>query len=177
MKQTTPLFLGIFDDEENLLAATRQVHDAGYIIHDVYTPYAVHGLDEAMGLKRNRLAWVCLGFALFGVILALWLQYWIGAIDWPLNVGGRPFNSLPAYLPVAFEITVLFSGIGVVVVMLLRNGLFPGKRESLIHPDITDNRFVIVLEQQDAGFDPKKVNQILQRHGVLDTREIRGGKG
>lgn len=175
MNSDNPLYIGIFDDEDKLLEATEAARKAGYTIHDVYTPYAVHGLDEAMGLQQNKLAWVCLGFALFGLLFALWLQFWIGSIDWPLNVGGRPFNSLPAYLPVTFELTVLFGGLGVVFVMLFRNKLFPGKMEKLIHPTVTDNRFVIALEERDAGFDPGEVDELWTRHGVLEIRELRGG--
>ena len=170
---TTPYYLGIFENEQDVLSATRKSREAGYTIHDVFTPYAVHGLDEAMGLKRNLLTWVCLGFALAGLLFAVWFQFWIGSINWPLNVGGRPFNSLPAYLPVMFELTVLVGGVGVVVVMLARNRLYPGKQEQLVDRAVTNDRFVIVLREEDASFDPKDVEQLWAQDGVVETREVK----
>ncbi len=120
-----PLFLGIFENEEDVVQATRATRELGYQIYDVYTPYAVHGLDDAMGIRPSRLTWICLGFASAGFLLATLAQFWIGAIDWPLNVGGRPFNSLPAYLPIMFEMTILVGGVGVTLAMLIRTRLYP----------------------------------------------------
>lgn len=168
------LFLGIFKDEDDILAATEASRKAGYTIHDAYTPYAVHGLDEAMGLQKNWLPWVCLGFALLGLGFALWFQYWIGAIDWPLNVGGRPFNSLPAYLPVTFELLVLFSGLGVVFTMLVRNRLYPGKREQLIDPRITNDRFVLAVKEEDASFDPEELRNLWLKYNVEEMKKMEG---
>lgn len=160
------LLLGVFKDEENLLNATRVTRESGFVIHDVFTPYAVHGLDEAMGLRPSRLTYVCFFFALLGVGAAVYLQFWIGSIDWPLNVGGKPFNSFPAYLPVAFEITVLFAGLGVVFSMFIRNRIFPGKTARLIHHAVTDDRFVLALEAHDASFNLAGLEMIWKAHGV-----------
>src|SRR5262245_11594705 len=104
------LYLGVFLQEADLVAAARATRSAGYRIHDAFTPYAVHGLDEALGLRPSRLPWVCLAFALAGLSAAGLGQYWLSAIDWPLNVGGKPFNSLPAFLPAMFEVMVLLAG-------------------------------------------------------------------
>mgnify|MGYP005847012817 FL=1 len=166
------LYLGIFKNEDDILAATEASREAGYEIHDVYTPFAVHGLDKAMGLKPTRLTYVCFAFALFGLLFALWLQFWIGSIDWPLNVGGRPFNSLPAYLPVTFELTVLFSGLGVVGAMLFRTKLFPGKSKNIICEGVTDDRFVIAVEETDAGFSPERLTHLWKKFNVAETREV-----
>ncbi len=172
MKSTRPLFLGVFADEHAILAATEATRRAGYKIHDIYTPYAVHGLDEAMGLRRSRLTWVCFLFAFLGFAVALGAQYWIGAIDWPLNVGGKPFNSLPAYLPVMFELTVLFGGLGVVFTMLVRTRLYPGKTEQLVRPRVTDDRFVLAVEETDAAFDEETVAYLWRSFGLVDTQRL-----
>jgi hypothetical protein len=169
MLQRKPLLLGVFANEEDLLKATVAARDAGWPIADVYTPYAVHGLAEAAGLPRNRLPWVCFGFALTGFVLALWLQYWIGAIDWPLNVGGRPFNSLPAYLPVTFELTVLLGGLGAVVTMLVLSRLYPGKAAAPPIPRATDDRFVLALDAGWPGFHREKVEAVWKRCNVLES--------
>ncbi len=165
-----PLILGIFEDEDDILEAVKATRAAGYQIHDVYTPYAVHGIEEAMGLKRSPLTWVCLGFALFGFTLALFVQFWIGSIDWPLNVGGRPFNSLPAYLPVMFELTVLIGGLGVVFSMLVVTRLFPGKRANVIDPEVTNRRFVIALEQKDSSFSLEEVESLWTACNVRELK-------
>jgi hypothetical protein len=156
--------IAVFDNETDLLAATRATRDAGCEIVDVFTPYAVHGLDEAMGLRPSRLGWVCFLAGAAGAALALWAQYWTSAVDWPLNVGGKPFNSLPAFVPVIFELCVLFAALGVVLALLVRCGLRPGRR-AVVPPGVTDDRFVLVARpcaQQDlrvllAGHRPELV--------------------
>lgn len=168
-------FLGTFASESDIIAATRLTRESGYAIHDVYAPYAVHGLPEAMGLKRSRLTWVCLVFALLGFAVALTAQFWIAGVDWPINVGGRPFNSLPAYLPVLFECTVLFGGLGMLLTLFVRAKLYPGKQEQLIDPDVTDHRFVLAVEHKDAGFDAAAVTALWKRHHVLETRPLAEG--
>jgi hypothetical protein len=161
------LYLGVFAHEEDVVAATHATRMMGYEVHDVYTPYAVHGLPEAMGLKRSRLPWVCLAFALSGFATAILGQFWIATVDWPLNVGGKPFNSLPAFLPVMFECIVLFGGVGVTLSMLARAGLFPGKRERLVHPGVTNDRFVLTVVQRDASFDLEALTALwTQYHAV-----------
>src|SRR5262245_34939468 len=91
------LTIGTFATDHDLLAATGAARERGYAIVDAYAPYPVHGLDEAMGLKPSRLGLICFACGALGVVSALALQYWTLAIDWPINVGGRPFNSWPAF--------------------------------------------------------------------------------
>lgn len=164
------LFLGIFQDESDVLRATAATRRADLTIVDVYTPYAVHGLEKAAGIRPSRLTWVCFAFAFLGFASALWLQFWIGSIDWPLNVGGRPFNSLPAYLPVTFELTVLVGGLGVVFTMLVRAKLFPGKEPVLVDPGVTDDRFVLAIDADRADFDPVAIRRLWEESNVVDTK-------
>lgn len=170
-----PLVIGIFENEEDVLEATRATRQLGYSIYDVYTPYAVHGLDEAMGLRPSRLTWVCLALACTGFLLATLFQFWIGAIDWPLNVGGRPFNSLPAYLPVMFEMTVLIGGGGVTLAMLIRTRLYPGKPSRTVHEEVTNNRFVLALIRQDSSFDSAAVKSLWERYNAVQISELSEG--
>ena len=146
----TGVIVAGFAREDDILAATRQVRKRGLHIVDAYTPYAVHGLDEAMGLGPSRLSWACFFFGLLGVALAFVFQFWTMAVDWPLNVGGKPWNSLPAFVPVAFELMVLLGGLGLVFTLFLRCRLFPGKQPVEEFEGVTSNSFVLVVDDADA---------------------------
>jgi len=151
-----------FEREEDLIKATRAARHHGLFIRDAFTPYAVHGLDEVMGLKRSRLPRACFLCGLAGVVAALWFQFWVSAWDWPLDVGGRPWNSLPAFIPVTFEMMVLLGGLGLVLAWLIVCRLFPGKSVSEPIPQVTDNRFALVVEETDQPFDPKALEQLFR---------------
>ncbi len=164
--------MAIFSEEHDLLKSIKQVREKSFKIHDVYTPYAVHGIEEVMGLKPSFLTYVCFAFALTGVLVAILVQFWIGSIDWPINVGGKPFNSLPAYLPVTFELLVLFGGLGVVFSFLLIARLRPGKKAPIIHPAITDDRFALLIEVPDAAFDFESAEAILKQNNAKEIKQI-----
>lgn len=166
--------LGVFEDESHLLRATREVRRRGLHVADVFAPYAVHGLDEAMGLRPSMLPWVCFAAALTGAGLKLWFEFWTAVVDWPLNVGGKPWNSLPAFVPVTFEVMVLSAGVATVCAFLLLARLRPGKRPSLVHPGVTDDRFVLLLEESDARFDFAAVRRLLLRMGAVAVEERLG---
>lgn len=164
------LFLAVFAHEEHVVAATRALRERHVPIVDVYTPYAVHGLDEAMGLKPSRLSRVCLLCGVIGAALAMWFQYWTMTIDWPINVGGRPWNSWPAFLPVTFETMVLLAGFGVVFAFFLVSRLYPGKSAQTPLTEVTTDRFVLVLEE-GAAFDAAALRELLRAYHVTGTEE------
>jgi hypothetical protein len=101
----------VFRHEQELLDAALEARQAGFEVYDVYTPFPVHGMDQAAGLRPSRLTWIALIAGAVGLMFGLGLQVWTSAYDWPLNVGGKPFNSFPLFIPVTFELTVLFSGL------------------------------------------------------------------
>ncbi len=160
---------GIFDNEESILGVTRESRRLGLQIVDVYSPYAVHGLDEAMGLRRSWLPWVCFICGLLGGAGMLWLATWTLAVDWPTNIGGKPFNSLPAVIPIVFEMVVLCGGYGVIFALLFHRRLLPGRRAQLVHPRVTDDRFAIVLRLADASQNPDTVNRLLEEFGAVEV--------
>jgi hypothetical protein len=162
------ILFGSFANEKDILSAVQTVRENGFQIADVYSPYAVHGMDQAMGLRPSRLPWACFAFGLMGATIAFGFQFWSMAWSWPVNVGGKPWNSLPAYVPVAFELTVLLAGLGVVLAFFIRSGLFLGKEATPLFSDVTNNRFVIVLEETGAGFDAGAARRLL-----LDCNAIR----
>ncbi|MBI2815790.1 MAG: DUF3341 domain-containing protein [Acidobacteria bacterium] len=163
--------LGIFENESSLLKATRESRQSGVKIVDAYTPYAVHGLDEAMGLRPSRLPWVCFGAAIVGLALKLWFEYWATMTDWPINIGGKPWDSLPAFVPVTFEVMVLAAGLTTVFAFLVISRLRPAKRPVLVASGITDNRFVLVLEENDAHWDFRRIQTLLQKHEPVAVEE------
>lgn len=165
------LMLGFFDSEDDILAATRAVRTAGFVVDDVYAPYAVHGLDKAIGLKPSKLPWVCFALGLAGAALKVWFEIWTSANDWPINVGGKPFNSLPAFVPVTFEVMVLFAGMSTVFAFFWVARLYPGKSAKLPDPAITDGHFVLVIKESDATFNASAVHELLKKYGVLRVEE------
>jgi hypothetical protein len=163
--------MGVFSRERDILEVTRACRERGYEIVDVYAPYPVHGLDRAMGLKPSRITWLCFALGAFGALSMLAFQIWTSAVDWPTNIGGKPLNSVPAFIPVTFESAVLAAGLGTVLVLLIRSGLFPWSKPNLAHPRVTDDRFVLAIRQTDADLDPGMAVQLLREHGALDVRE------
>ncbi len=165
------LLVATFGDEDDVLAATRRAREAGYSIVDVFTPFAVHGLDAAAGVKPTRLPWVCFALGLSGAVAKLWYQIWTSATSWPVNVGGKPVNSVPAFVPVTFEIMVLFAAVGTVAAFLIVSRLRPGRKPAHVYERTTDDRFSLVLLQDDAGFEVDSVRRLLQPFGLLDLSE------
>ncbi len=156
----------VFAGEGALLDATRAAREEGCEIVDAFTPYAVHGLDKAMGLRPSRLTWVCFSCGAAGALGMLWLQFWTSATDWPINVGGKPFNSLPAFIPITFEATVLFAGLGVVAALFWRARLFPGRRPRLAAEAVTDDRFALVVRVDDS-MSVEEARALLGRYDPL----------
>jgi hypothetical protein len=166
-----------FEREGDLLRATHIAREHGCLISDTFAPYAVHGLDEAMGLRRSRLPVACFLSGLIGVVIALWFQYWSTAWDWPVNVGGRPWNSLPAFIPVTFEMMVLFSGLGVVLAWLIVCRLYPGKKPACLIPRVTDDRFSLVVNEPYTGFNAREVEELLRSCNAVGVQTEEGTAG
>jgi hypothetical protein len=165
------VLLGSFAREEEILWAVRSARKSGFRIADVYTPYAVHGMDEAMGLRRSRLPIACFIFGVIGAATAIWFQYWSMSVSWPVNVGGKPWNSLPAWIPVAFELTVLFAGLGVVLAFFICSRMYLGKHPTPLYAGATDDRFVLALENTGTAFDKNAARQLLENANALSVEE------
>ena len=166
--------MGVFSREHDILEVTRACRERGYEIVDVYAPYPVHGLDRAMGLKPSRIPWACFALGAVGAGAMLWFQVWSSAVSWAVNVGGKPLNSLPAFIPVTFETAVLMAGLGTVLVLFLSSRLFPWIKPQLLHPRVTDDHFVLAIRQTDADLDPGMAVRLLREHGAIEVREDTG---
>jgi hypothetical protein len=165
------VLIGIFDDEDAILDATSAARLRGLKIVDVFAPYAVHGMDRAMGLERSKLPWVCFLLGLFGAGFKVWFEYWTTATDWPLDVGGKPWDSLPAFVPITFEVMVLVAGVSTVLAFFGMSRLWPGRKCASIDPRLTNDRFALVLEEGDASFDVEEVGQFLREHQAIRIME------
>lgn len=160
--------VGCFDDEKVLFPAIKNVRRAGYKIHDVYTPFPVHGLDHAMGLRETSLHTAGFIFGITGTATALGLMGWIFTSDWPLNIGGKPHFPLPAFIPITFETTVLFASVGMVMTFCYLCQMMPGVKKHHFHPRATDDLFVMVIECTEKT-NETEVLSFLQTNGAIET--------
>ncbi len=154
---------------DTLLNACRRVRDAGYEKTDAFTPFPVHGIEKALGIKPTVLPWIVLGAGLTGTATALVMQIWMNAIDYPYIISGKPFLSLPAFMPVAFELTVLFASFGAFFGMWALNGLPKFSNPVFTDPRfdrVTDDRFFLYIDSKDDQFDRGGVEKLL---GDTDT--------
>lgn len=169
--------LAEFATPDSLLEAGRSAYAAGYRRMDGYSPLPIEGLSEALGFHQTKLPYVVLIGGITGAIAGFGLQYWTSVIDYPLNVGGRPYNSWPAFVPVTFETTILFAALTAVLGMLAMNGLptpyhpvFNVPRFALA----TRNRFFLCIEARDRNFDRQKTAEFLKSLGALEVTEVEG---
>jgi hypothetical protein len=162
---------GVFEREDDLVRAAESARKLGWPIVDIYTPYPLHETAHLLGLRRSRLPRAAFAFGLLGTGLALWFQFWVSAWDWPLNVGGRPWNSLPAFVPVTFEMMVLCAGLGMVLTWLVVCRLFPGKAARVPSPRVTDDRFVLEVVAPEPGADPEVIRRLFRECRARELAE------
>jgi hypothetical protein len=160
--------VGCFDDEEVLFPAVKKVRTAGYKIHDVYTPFAVHGLDHELGLRETSLHTAGFIYGITGTITALSGISWILTYDWPLNIGGKPHFALPAWIPITFELTVLFSAVGMVMTFCYLCQIAPFVKKHHFHPRATDDLFVMVVECTERT-NAEDLKAFLSNSGAVET--------
>src|SRR4051812_47576909 len=163
--------VGSFSEPAGMLASVATLRGAGVTIHDVFAPYPVHGLDEAMGIRRSRLPFVTLLAGLTGLCFALLFQYYTAEFDWPLDVGGKPENSTLAFVPLCFQLTVLIGGLGTVGASLLRPRLFRGRREHRPVLGVTNNVFGVVTGAPRDGKEFELARRIMLEHGADEVDE------
>ena len=161
-----------FEDPSSLVTATERAHHEGYRCMDAYSPFPIEELHEALGSEHTRLPLVVLIGGVVGCIGGYALQYWVSAITYPINVGGKPFHSWPAFIPVTFECTILGAALAAVLGMLALNGLpmpyhpvFNVARFALA----SRNRFFLCIEARDSKFDIERTRRFLE---TLNPREV-----
>ena len=169
------IIYGLFDDETQLLAAVKDAKSHHLEIDDVYSPFPVHGLDPLLGLKESRLHIAGFMYGVCGTLTAFLGMTWIFKKDGPTFLGGKPYWPVPSFIPITFELTVLFASIGMVVTFYTICGLGPGVKAKTVHDRITDDKFCITFdisnstEQQNDAF-----RALFSRHGasLIDTKTM-----
>jgi hypothetical protein len=176
--EAKPKFYGTvaeFDDDRKLVAAARAAREFGYTRMDAYTPFPVHGIDEAIGIPRSPLGYIVAAFGTIGLLSAVFLIWWTGAIDYPLVIGGKPLFAVVPSIPIMFELTVLFAAISAVIGMFALN-----KLPQYYHPvfnfskyeGATDDKFLLAIEATDPVFNPDQAAVLLTQWGALTTELV-----
>jgi len=174
MKKTAGIS-GIFHDPDCVLAAAAEIRRAGYQRFDFHTPYPLHGLDEAMGIRRTILPWIALAGGVAGLAIALHLQWWTGAVNYPLVVGGKPLFAFEPSIPIAFELTVLLCAVATVVGMFALNGLpqwFSKWQNDPHFLRTMDDAFVVTVDAEDPRYHAEQTRVLLESLGAAQVRIV-----
>ncbi|MBZ4189061.1 DUF3341 domain-containing protein [Niabella beijingensis] len=160
---------GNFYDEAVLFPAVKKVRRAGYKVHDVYTPFPIHGLDKELGMKDTDLHIAGFIYGITGTTTAISFITWALTLDWQINFGGKPFFSLPAWIPIMFELTVLFSAVGMVFTFCWLCQLAPFVKKDHFNPRSTDDTFVMAIECTDKTNEEEAI-AFLKNAGAQDVQ-------
>ena len=147
---STKVLYGLYNDEEDLKTAVKTANKAHLEIMDVFTPFPVHGLDPILGLKESRLHILGFIYGAIGCSFAFLAMSWIFTRDWPMMFGGKPYWSVPAFIPITFELTVLFSAWGMTITFYTICGMWPGVKAKTLDNRITDDKFCIAFDISEA---------------------------
>jgi hypothetical protein len=140
--------VGVFDDEEALIHAVKDLQSKAIGIEDVFTPYPVHEVLHLVG-RKSRIPTAAYFYGLFGAIAVLAFLYWTSVISWPVNYGGKPFNAFPSFIIITIVLTILTVTITSLFTFSVRAKLYPGRKAEILHPGITDNKFLVLIDADD----------------------------
>jgi hypothetical protein len=171
MESNKNFLVGIFDDEDILLSGVEKIREKGVKIHEVYSPFPVHGLDEALGYRRSRLPRAAFLFGMTGTILALFTQTWMLGFDWPMDIGGKNHASLPPFIPVTFEFTVLLSAFGMVITFMVVSNMKPYKWPRQYDLRSTDDKHVMAVDLAGNKLSKEEISRILKESGASEVNE------
>ncbi|MDR7130408.1 hypothetical protein J2X69_002758 [Algoriphagus sp. 4150] len=170
MERDTHFVTGVYEDEDVLLHAIKEVKSSGIKIHEVYSPYPVHGIDDYLGYKRSKLPIAAFLFGLLGTTLALTMQYYMMAFDWPMIIGGKDHGAFPDFIPVTFELTVLLASFGMVGVFMVSTNLKPWAQPRIFDLRITDDKHVLAIDiANNSAIELAKIEEILKSSGASEV--------
>lgn len=163
--------VGLYNDEDVLLEAVRKVRESGVKIEEVYSPFPVHGLDEALGYKRSRLPIAAFLFGLLGTILALTMQISMMSFDWQMIIGGKDYLPLPTFIPVTFEVTVLLASLGMVGTFMIVSNLKPYGKPRIFDLRSTDDLHVMALNLDANPVPVDELRKVLRDTGAVEVND------
>lgn len=161
------MLIGVFNDEDSLLDAFRKVKGKGVCPVEVFTPYPIHEILVGMG-KKTRITHAAFFYGLFSAIGILAFLYYAAVIDWPLNYGGKPFNTFPSFIVVIIVTTILAITLLTLFTFSARAKIFPGKKPVIVHRDATNDKFVMVIDKNGLGENYETVQKIITEHGIIE---------
>lgn len=160
---------GIWLDEHALVKAAAEVRKAGIKNFEALSPFPIHGIDEAMGIPFSFIPWVTFIFGFIGFAFGVWFTWWTSAVDWALNIGGKPFFSVPAFVPVMFELTILFAALSSVATLFVKCGL-PQIDPPVIDPALTSHKFALWVPESGPGYSAAQVEKLFRDHGAVEIK-------
>ncbi len=160
----------IFLDEHQVVEAAQKVREMGFQKFEAISPYPIHGMEEACGIKRSWIPYVTFIAGVTGMLLGTWFTWWTSAVNWPVNVGGKPFFSLPAFIPIIFELTILFAALCSVASLFVACGI-PKVNPPVIDPDLTCHKFAIFIPSNDRGYDESRVAELFRQLGASEVKK------
>ncbi|MGJ3233504.1 DUF3341 domain-containing protein [Marivirga sp.] len=171
MESGKNFIVGIFDDESVLLSAVKKVRGSDVKIHECYTPYPVHGLDDELGYKRSRISIAAFMFGITGTCLAFLMMIYMMGIDWPMIIGGKDYVAIPSFVPVGFEVTVLLSALGMVATFFVISNLKPYGKPRIYDIRSTDDKHVMAIDLAKNSKSTDELNAILKDSGAVEINE------
>ena len=163
---------GIFLNEHKVVNAAYKVREAGYTKLEAISPYPIHAMEAACDIKRSAIPYVTFVAGFIGLVSALALTYYTSVTDWPLNIGGKPLFSLPAFVPIMFELTVLFAALSSVGAFMVFCGMPRISTPPPIDKDLTCDKFAIFVPENDTGFNYERVEKLLKELGAVEIKKV-----
>src|SRR5258705_11213228 len=171
MEKNKNFIVGIFEDEDVLVHAVENIREKGIKIQEVFSPFPVHGLDDALGYRRSRLPKAAFLFGITGTSLALFTQIWMLGFDWPMIIGGKNFASLPPFIPVTFEFTVLLSAFGMVGTFFIVSNMKPYGWPRTYDLRSTDDKHIMAIDLSENKLSKDELGRILKDSGATEVNE------
>jgi hypothetical protein len=166
---STKYILGLFDDPDEMMRGIDELQKNSIPIYDVYTPMPIHGIERKLGIKDSRLGYAGFMFGCLGGTTIFSMASYMLAIDWPINIGGKPAFSVPDFIPITFEWTVLFTAFGMMATFFYANHLFPGRAPRVMDLRATDDRFVIAIDAK-GNIPHEDITNILKQAGAVEVK-------
>ncbi len=171
MEANKEFILGVYSDDHILIKAVKIIRAHNVQIHEVFSPYPLHGIDDALGIKRSRLPKAAFAFGVLGFLFAVFLQFWTMGVDWPMIIGGKNYTSIPPFIPIMFELTVLLSALGMVGTFFIASDLKPYKKPKIFDLRITDDKLVIAIDIADNSLSVEDISTLIKETGAEEVND------